>query len=127
MNHTRPKKPTVIITTPEMDNWLHPQTPERKERIKSRMKAATERYAKLKMIRTQENTSGIIISHVGIAKATGKPLKGIRVSPALRRAQIMRYGQLKAANKPLRIGRVIPNSAIQEKGKIEIKRIKIQK
>lgn len=46
---TNNSKPIIVRTTPEMDNWLHPQTAERKQRIKDRVEAAKQRYAQKKL------------------------------------------------------------------------------
>lgn len=48
MNRKRPAKPIIIQTTDEMANWMHPQTPERKKRIKDRTRAAIERLKNIK-------------------------------------------------------------------------------
>lgn len=41
-------KTIIIQTIEEMDNWMHPQNPERKQRIKDRMKAAAERVKQMR-------------------------------------------------------------------------------
>jgi hypothetical protein len=48
MKRTRPSKTIIIQTTVEMDNWMHPQTTERKQRIKDRRMAAAERFEKMR-------------------------------------------------------------------------------
>jgi hypothetical protein len=61
MNRTRTGKSIIIQTTPEMDNWMHPQTTERKQRIKDRMMAAVERYKK--MTREEDSDPLQILKH----------------------------------------------------------------
>lgn len=39
-------KVIIIRETPEMANWMHPQTEERKERIRKEVEAAKERVTK---------------------------------------------------------------------------------
>jgi hypothetical protein len=48
IKRTRPSKTIIIQTTAEMDNWMHPQTQERKQRIKDRRIAAAERFKKMR-------------------------------------------------------------------------------
>lgn len=48
MKRKRTTKTIIIKTTAEMDNWMHPQNPERIERIKDRMTAAAERVKQMR-------------------------------------------------------------------------------
>jgi hypothetical protein len=63
MSRTRSEETNIIQTTDEMDNWLHPQTSERKQRIKDRTAAVTERLRNMKK------------EEVGIFRLPGEPTK----------------------------------------------------
>ncbi|MGN7308730.1 hypothetical protein ACTHQ2_22580 [Bacillus subtilis] len=43
-NPNKEKAPIVVQITPEMANWMHPQTKERRQRILARAEATTQRY-----------------------------------------------------------------------------------
>lgn len=45
-NDDEKKKPIVVKETDEMINWMHPQTEERKQRIRDRMMEVIERFKK---------------------------------------------------------------------------------
>ena len=45
-NEDKKKRLITIHETPEMANWMHPQTEERKERIRKEVEAAKERVTK---------------------------------------------------------------------------------
>lgn len=62
MNRTSSEKTIIIQTTDDMDNWLHPQTPERKQRIKQRMAATVERFQK--MSRRTTKRSALLNHHI---------------------------------------------------------------
>ncbi|TDL77395.1 hypothetical protein E2R56_04265 [Rhodococcus qingshengii] len=44
-NNSRERRTIVVRATPEMANWMHPQTDERKLQIQKRVEAAKARYS----------------------------------------------------------------------------------
>ncbi|MFY0543364.1 hypothetical protein [Brevibacillus sp. H7] len=48
MNNRRDRLPIIVRATPEMANWMHPQTDERKKLIQKRVAAAKERFSQRK-------------------------------------------------------------------------------
>jgi len=44
-SNSREKRSIVVRATPEMSNWMHPQTDERKQLIEKRVEAAKARFS----------------------------------------------------------------------------------
>ncbi|WP_409368817.1 hypothetical protein [Lysinibacillus sp. 38-6] len=51
------RRKIVVRITPEMANWMHPQTEERKQQIQKRVEAAKKRYSQRKKIVEESDNS----------------------------------------------------------------------
>ncbi|MFJ7667261.1 hypothetical protein ACIQXI_09140 [Lysinibacillus sp. NPDC097195] len=47
----------VVRITPEMANWMHPQTEERKQQIQKRVEASKKRYSQRKKLEEESDNS----------------------------------------------------------------------
>ncbi len=63
-NNSREKRTIVVRATPEMANWMHPQTEERKRLIQQKVEAAKARF--LESRKNEEQSDSLLKENMSV-------------------------------------------------------------
>jgi hypothetical protein len=92
-NPNKEKAPIVVHTTPEMANWMHPQTKERKHLMLARAEAARQRSRKrLEAARQRSRRQKRIAVIIGQSQTVVEPIKiVVKTTHSIPRQKVLGY------------------------------------